>query len=257
MSDGLRTTLPSPSLAVIVPTIGRPELANLLSALAPQTTAADRVLVVCDRPRRYDWCCALVEGLRKQGAQGRWTTWDRDNLGHYGHAARNEALDFLASLEQRPDWVWSIDDDDLCAPDALDVIRAAVEGEEGGWYAFQMVGGEDSHFAGVTIPNRGHYVLAGNIGTPCIVTPVSCVSRFGLSVRKDLGREWEPGYWGDLEMAVALRGEIGDPVWVERVIATVRPSPAVTAILAPSSAPSSTIGSAGTTARSSQISPRA
>jgi hypothetical protein len=247
----------SASLAVIVPTVGRPSIGVLLSALAPQTTAADRVLIVCDRPRRYDWCCVLVEGLRKQGAEGRWTVWDRDNLGHYGHPARNEALDFLASLENRPDWVWSIDDDDMCAPDALDVIRTAVATEDAGWYAFAMIGGAGSHFDGVMIPNRGDYVLAGNIGTPMIVLPTTAASRFGLSVRKDLGREWEPGYWGDLEAAVALRDELGDPAWVDGVIATVRPSPDVRAILAPSSPPSSAIGSAGTTALSSQTSLRA
>ena len=232
------TTLPGPSLGVIVPTIGRPELGRCLAALAEQTAPTDRILVISDRPRRYDWCSAVVEGLRKQGAQGRWTVWDRDNLGLYGHAARNEALDHLATLEHGPDWCWSIDDDDAPTPGALDAIRDAIATEstgEVGWFLFEMIGGGDSHFSGVTIPNRGEYVLAGNVGTPMLVYPTACQSRFGLSVREGAGPPPadEPGYWGDLQMAIALREEYGDPTWVESVVAEIRPSAVVPAMLAP------------------------
>jgi hypothetical protein len=250
------------AVAVVVPTIGRPELANLLYALAPQTTAIDRVLVVCDRPRRYDWCCALVEGLRKQGAQGRWTTWDRDNLGHYGHAARNEALDFLASLEQRPDWVWSIDDDDLCAPGALAAIRTAAASGKGKWYVAKMVGGGGSHFPDLAVPLPDVGVRIGNIGAPCIVAPTPAEARWGTSEMAAYhpgpsGAIHEAGYFGDGEYAVALQKELGEPVWLDAVVAEIRPSAAVPAILAPSSETSSTTGSAGPTGLSSQTSLRA
>jgi Glycosyl transferase family 2 len=220
-------------IAVIVPTIGRPELGNCLAALARGTTEDDRVMVMCDRPRRYDWCSALVEGVRKTSAKGRWRVLPRDNQGCYGHPLRNEAVDHLQELDHRPDWVWSLDDDDMPTADALGTIREAVEVGDGDWYVFQMVGGGDSHFAGVTIPNRGHYVLSGNVGTPMMVFPTTVASRFGLNARQDLGREWEPGYFGDLEMAVALRDELGDPVWVEAVVAEIRPSPVVPASILP------------------------
>ena len=220
-------------VTICVPTIGRPEIAGCLSSLAEQTAVEDRVLVVCDRPRRFDWVALLVEGLRRQGAQGRWTVWNRDNLGHFGHVARNEALDHLASLEDAPEWFWSCDDDDVPTPDALKRIRSAADSGDADWYVFQMVGGTDSHFDDVTIPNRGEYVIPGNIGTPMIVGPVSCASRFGLNPRTEFGRNWEPGYFGDLEFAVALREELGDPVWVDETLAVIRPAPVVPSMLAP------------------------
>ena len=220
------------ALAVVVPTIGRPEAAACLSALADQTTAEDRVLVVCDRPRRFDWVSLLVEGIRRQGAQGRWTVWSRDNTGHYGHVARNEALDHLAALDDGPAWMWSCDDDDLPAPDALARIRVAAESDEAEWYLFQMRGGGASPFANVTIPNRGEEILVGNIGTPMILAPVACEARFGLSARREFGRTFEPGYFGDYEYAESLQQKLGDPVWVPHVVAEIRPDPAVPTILA-------------------------
>ncbi len=220
------------AIAITVPTVGRPELANLLSALALQVTNDDRVIVVCDRPLRHNWCTLVVEGLRRAGAPGRWVVWPRDNLGHFGHVARNEALDFLAGLEHRPDWVWSIDDDDMVLPGALDAIRVAAASEEGPWYIARMVGGVSSHFDGVTIPNQGERILLGNVGTPMLLFPASVQARFGLGVLEQFGKEWEAGYFGDLEMAVDLREELGDPVWIEHTIAEIRPSALVPARLA-------------------------
>jgi Glycosyl transferase family 2 len=214
-------------IAVIVPTIGRPELANCLAALAKQTTDDDRVMVMCDIPLRHPWCSALVEGIRKTGAKGRWRVLPGALNGHYGHPLRNKAIGHLQELERRPDWVWSLDDDDVPTPDALATLREAVESGEGDWYVFQMVGGGQSHFAGVTIPNRGEYVIVGNVGTPMIVFPTTATSRFGTAPRQDLGRSWDGGYFGDLEMAVALRDELGDPAWVDAVVAEIRPSPVV------------------------------
>ena len=220
----MRATLPGPSLGVIVPTIGRPELGRCLAALAEQTAPTDRILVISDRPRRYDWCSAVVEGLRKQGAQGRWTVWDRDNLGLYGHAARNEALDHLATLEHGPDWCWSIDDDDAPAPDALARIRFATESDEAAWYLFTIRGGAGSHYEGVTVPKPDLGVRIGNIPTPSVVAPVSAKARWGLSNLDTFGGPRGEGYFGDGEYGVALEEELGDPGWRDAVVALIRPT---------------------------------
>lgn len=219
------------TLAIVVPTVGRPELGSCLHELSEQVTAGDRVLVVCDRPRRYDWCHAVVEGLRRRNAPGRWTVWNRDSLGYFGHAARNEALTHFQQLEDPPDWVWSIDDDDRPTPGALDAIREACGSGAAGWYAFRMRGGPDSHYDGVVLPNRGEYVLLGNVGTPMIVHPVGVDARWGTGSREEFGQVLEAGYLGDLDMAVSLRDELGDPEWVPTVVATVRPGVRVEASL--------------------------
>jgi hypothetical protein len=179
---------------------------------------------MCDRPRRFDWCSLLVEGLRRGGAQGRWRVISRDSLGRYGHPLRNEALDLLAALDDRPDWVWSIDDDDLPMPGALASIREAVASGEADWYVFGMVGGGDSHFAGVVVPQPGLGLRLGNIGSPCLVAPVDAAARWGTDRVLALSGDEGPGYYGDWLFAVALKNELGDPAWIEATVAEIRPA---------------------------------
>lgn len=209
------------AICVIIPTIGRSTLADLLDSISPQMQAGDRVMVAYDAPDRFDFCQESVDIARKESEDGvTWRCYPPSHVagGHYGHVARNRMLDLLADLEDAPEWVWSIDDDDCATFGAVDMIRSAIESEQAPWYVFRMRGGESSHFAGLVVPLMGQTLQRGNVGTPMIVFPVGG-ARFGVG-------EFDghaAGYFGDYEMALALDAELGDPAWMEPTVAVIRP----------------------------------
>ena len=211
-------------LAIVIPTVGRRSLANTCESIAPQTQAGDRITVVCDNPSGYDLACQCVEFAREQShEEAIWRCWkNRGVPGVYGHGARNWALDKLAALEDRPDWCWSIDDDDEATFGVLDMIRTACASGAAPWYVFRMRGGEGSHFPGVSVPTMGEQVILGNIGTPMIVFPTGCESRFGV---KATDAQHGPGYFGDFVLAGSLQLEFGDPSWRSETVAEIRMRP--------------------------------
>lgn len=208
-------------IAIIVPTTGRLSLAFTLASLAQETQKEDRVLVMCDDPLQYDSAEGCVDSFRSQGVKGCWRCYDSEQpLGHYGHPQRNLALDLLAELEDAPAWAWSIDDDDIAKLGAVDMIRAVAASNSAPWYVFRMVGGDNSHFPGVTVPTMGQVIEPGNVGTPMLVFPVDCDARFGLSVYRNM----PPGYFGDAEMAEGLLGVLDEPGWRDEIVAEIRPA---------------------------------
>ncbi len=56
-----------------------------------------------------------------------------------------------------------------------------------------------------------------------IVAPASAKARWGTRGIDDLGRDLGDGYFGDHDYARALQEELGDPIWVDEVIAEIRP----------------------------------
>ena len=207
------------SVSIIIPTLGRPSLAACLESLAPQTQTAngDRVLVMADGPEAWTKARDLTPPDRIKFRVCGYPGWN--TLGQYGHPRRNAALDLIGEYANPPDFCWSIDDDDIALPGALDAIRAATEAHPGRWFIFSMVGGPGSHYPDITVPTQGQVIRPGNVGTPMLVFPATVAARFGSSARDG----FPPGYFGDWEMAVALEAELGPPVWRDAVICEVRP----------------------------------
>ena len=210
-------------ITVVIPTIGRPTLTNTLVALAPQLNDGDRVMVMCDNLALYNFVCTAVEMVQRNlEPQGTWRVYSSKRpLGAFGHRQRNRALDLLCKLEDRPDWVWSIDDDDEPAFGALDFIRARIRENGHRLLIFKMRYGAGHPANGLVLPQR-QQIAIGDVGTPMIVAPLS-PAEFGLRSTDSVGREHGEGYCGDYEYAVALREEFGEPVWCDEVIAEIRP----------------------------------
>ncbi len=175
-------------ISVIVPTLKRPTMqATLFSCIG-----ADDVLVEVDEV----------------------------GVGAYGHSLRNKVLD---EGHVKEGYVASIDDDDCFLTDAFDVMRAAIAEHPGRWFLFKMVFGNGSHCPGVTVWDRP-VIRRGNVGTPMILAPSSARARWGVEPMTGLlGEERGPGWLGDFVYAQRLRDELGEPVWIDRTIACVRP----------------------------------
>lgn len=201
------------SIGVIIPTVGRESLSACVQSVATQAKEDDRVMVAVDTELPFDY-------------QGVGSTWQRvpdAPLGMFGHAARNWIWDTIVADKLRINFLWSLDDDDVALPGALDAIHAATNANPGRWLAFKMLFGANSHAAGHTVW-REPKVELGNIGTPCIVMPVTAKSRWGaLGVDPRTGWYGGEGYFGDYQIARDLEAELGPPVWVPHVVAEIRP----------------------------------
>lgn len=210
----------APYMRIIVPTLGnRPSLDATLHSLGPQMSEDDEVVVMVDQPldNPLEDLMDEVDDLY----DGMWFAYGLTNGPHgdYGHSPRNIALNSANALGR---YHWSLDDDDIALPGSLDAIRLAINENQGRWMIFNMIGGTNSTFPDRVIPCAGPEIRVGNVGTPCIVWPASAKSRWGTGI---LEGEFDqrPGYLGDFTFARDLQEELGDPVWIDHVVACIRP----------------------------------
>lgn len=159
------------SLSIIVASSGRPTLAHTLVSTRGQLRDGDEILVSIQSD------CP------------------------WGHAARNQLMRCA-----RGDALLFIDDDDVHTPDALAVVRAAVETEPDRIHIFRMM-----YSDGRTLW-EGQEVRSGNVSTQMVVIP------FFLA-RVSFGSRYE----GDFDFIDAACRIAGPPAWHEEIIALVRP----------------------------------
>lgn len=186
-------------LTVIVPTIGRSSLRATLASFASDLRADDLVIVATDgvRPEAEE----VFDDF--SGGEANWMLLPCHESHDWGHSLRNEALDRFVE-EGR--YVWTLDDDDVATPGALEALRSRMDG---GWAIFRMEFGP-AHFAyGITCW-REKQLRFGDIGTPMTLAP-RCGARFGSR------------YEGDWDYVQSLQVELGAPTWDDRVIALIRP----------------------------------
>jgi glycosyltransferase involved in cell wall biosynthesis len=181
-------------LAVIIPTIGRPTLERTIDSLRPQLTSDDTLLIAYDSDdtSKLEWIEAISDGFQRM-----WTRSQQP----YGHGAMNSVLDSLGFVAPWVTHTWRIDDDDVATPDALAVLRSCACSQP----VFARMELSPGELIWV-----GPDLTEGNIGSPCILAP------------RSLAR-WGDRYEGDYDYARALVDELGPPLWVDQVVAKIRP----------------------------------
>jgi cephalosporin hydroxylase len=173
----------TPTLSVIVPTAGRPTLSRTLASISPQLLPGDELLV------------------------------DVNLDGDVGQAARNRCTAKAAS-----DWIGPfVDDDDILAPGALAVIRAAVVADPLRMHLFRMRNEEND----TVVWGADREIREGNVGSAIVVVP-----RVPLASPHNgeyCGPLWGDRYEGDFDFIVGCAELLGEPVWHEDVIQILRP----------------------------------
>jgi hypothetical protein len=198
------------SVAVIVPTIGRPSLGDTLASIG-NLEAGDQVLVVGDGEQI---------SARAAFAEYRTAGWeyfeaDTDPPSHYGNLQRDVGI---AAAEA--DWLMFIDDDDEYVPGALQTVRRSVKAAPGRPHIFRMSFGAGHHAHGLTVWQHTNVVVQ-NVGTPMVVLPNR---RYGVSWM-DGDAAGVAGWTSDYRFLSHAISEAGEPVWHRNVIAMVRPLP--------------------------------
>lgn len=177
-------------LCVVVPTIGRDSLLRTLDSLTPQLTADDVGIIACDATG------ADADAVTRMTHGSRFVVFQVGSKTAAGHHATNFVLDHLPSDVTH---TWRIDDDDVASPGALAALRGAACSSPV-FARFRYV--DDG------LVWDSPVLQEANIGSPCILAPRSAA-------------RWGDRYEGDFDYAKALVKELGDPLWLNAVVAEV------------------------------------
>lgn len=115
----------TPSVSVIIPTIGRETLRRTLESALCQHERPDEVLVVADGPRPDARAAALEFGA---------AYLETPPTGQWGHEQRN-----LGMAAAKGDYLSFMDDDDVYLPGAFEAMRRRARESPGRPIIFQML----------------------------------------------------------------------------------------------------------------------
>lgn len=168
-------------ITFIVPTVGRPSLAATLRSI--ECRNGDEIIVVGN-------------GWRTKDSRVRYV--DCAPGGDWGHTERN-----VATPHARGRYIAHIDDDDIYAPGARDLMGDAIKKAEGRPVLFRM------RFPnGITLW-REPTIRCGNVGTPMFLIP---------NVPEKLG-SWQSFVGGDCAFLETSGWAPSEYVWRPEVIA--------------------------------------
>lgn len=198
------------SLSIIVPTLGRATLARTLEQLAAQVTPADEVIVVADPAGDEELARVTYHDVAYGPDWERpwFPTWKylvepSDGAG-IGTGQRTRGMEAATGTH-----LAFIDDDDVHAPGALELMREAVETISNAPVVFRM----RTTFAGTLW--RDPVLRYGNVGTPMFVVP---------NQPSHLGR-WEAhtddGHGADYTFITGCVEQMGEPVWRPEIVAHI------------------------------------
>ena len=189
------------TFSLILPTISRPTLARALLSLKDQDwRPVDEVIVCGDGPQPV--AAAFV---RQFGPPFRYLETPT-RLEKWGYGVRNWLAD---NNHANGTHLIYLDDDDAYRPEAVALIRSAVEAIPDRPHVFRMQDMTDG-----MIRWKTRDVIHGNIGTPMLVVPNDPCRR---------GR-WGDSYSGDLDFAIETFSLYPPAVWHEEVICSVWPA---------------------------------
>lgn len=200
----------TPSLSVVIPTLGRASLSQTLDSLDAQPEAEQvEVIVVAD----------IFGGLTADLEQARAHVQDERDADRYvwlevdggrhcwGHPQRT----YGARAANAP-WIWFTQDDNISAAGAFAAMQAAIDAQDHPrplffrWLApWRQLIWRDEH------------LMLGNIDADCLVFPRPLAEQI----------EWGLRYEGDFDAAVrAAELAAGDIDWRPDLISIARPWPA-------------------------------
>ena len=144
-----------PTFNVLVATIARESLENLIESLSNELTENDCLTIVFDNNSKRD-----ITNIDK--IKAKVVIYNEDKkLGYWGHGIRNK----YASLLERRDFILHADDDDTYFPSSFDKLRK------------QCINSNILYIAKILrsdrfiIPSDRLQIIIGNIGTPCGIIP--------------------------------------------------------------------------------------
>lgn len=146
-----------PSICIITPTVGRPTLRRTLESGAADLHPGDLWIIVGDGPQ------PLAQQTCQNVLENRFAFMETlIILGDYGNPLRDQAMD-LAGSDQ--DYFIFLDDDDIFAPNAIQIIKREIAEHYPRPIMFRMINGNGE------LLWRTREVITGNIGGSMFCCP--------------------------------------------------------------------------------------
>jgi hypothetical protein len=188
----------SPSIHVLIATIGKESIFNMLDTLKKQLTINDYLTIVFDGPDLPN--IDKVKTITSDFLCKTNVIVEEKNLGFWGHAIRNKHNKLAG------DFVFHIDDDDNISPDCMKSLHSICKNKNT-IYIFKMDVGEDK------VIWKTKEIIFGEIGTPMGIIPTKINSTSEFTYR----------YGGDYDFYKKLENDGNNIEYVDKVIYIVKP----------------------------------
>jgi hypothetical protein len=178
-----------PTFHILISTVGRPSLQNMLNSLKNELTKNDAITIIFDGE----------EALKNSSFSNTWLKdhksriniiENKETLGFWGHAARNK---YQGILEPKTSFIMNADDDDEYVPGTFDHLRLFCTYRNTLYIAKMFVKKNDR-----IVPSQNKQILRDDIGTPCGIIPFDLANK----------STWEYKYGGDFDYYYNLRDKI-------------------------------------------------
>jgi len=169
------------SLCILLTTIGKPELRNMLDSLKSQLNSNDYLYVVIDGQQYFESAKRIIESYKPNFPCKFIEIYNNENLGYWGHPLRNK---YQSNLNG--DYILHCDDDDIYIKNSLGKVRQHIKGSDSkSIYFFKFY----RNFNKKELYWVDEILRDGNVGTPCGVIP-NIPSKMGI---------WTNRYGGDYD----------------------------------------------------------
>jgi hypothetical protein len=181
-----------PTFNILIATIGRDTLENLVNSLVDQLTENDCLTIVFDNNTIRE--IKNMENLKCKVIINN----ENSKLGYWGHGIRNK----YASLLDKRDFILHADDDDIYFPNSFDRLRKECFNTYTIYIAKMLKNN------GIIIPSNKAEIVTSNIGTPCGIIPYEY----------NINGNWGYFYGGDGQFYIDIIKKFGRMVRLETII---------------------------------------
>jgi hypothetical protein len=187
----------SPSVHILIATIGKKSLLRMLNSLRDQLTNTDFITVVFDAKDVGNIYKQVHSMLETNFKCTHTLIYEKKNLGYWGHGIRNK------HNKLHGEYIMHADDDDVYVGNAISVVKQAVQPDFINF--FRIKNGKGQLYWATKD------VRIGNVSTQCAVIP----AQFNANAK------WAPFYGGDGKFFVDLCAK-HPYIWHDKVIYLMR-----------------------------------
>lgn len=188
------------SIGVLISTIGKDSLIDMLNSLKNQLSKNDYLYVIVDGLEFHDKVKEILSRF-KGYLFNLNVVYENNNQGYWGHGIRNKYQNFL-----KGDYILHADDDDIYIDGAIDIIKKSISENFGKMLFFKFYHNYKKNEYVWRVP----VLMLNNIGTPCGAIP---------NIPEKMGT-WGYRYGGDFDFYNTCKFEV---VFIDKYIYVVKP----------------------------------
>jgi hypothetical protein len=188
------------SISILISTIGKDSLINMLNSLKYQLSENDYLYVVADGFDYHEKVREIISNFNGYVCNLE-VIYEIDNQGYWGHGVRNKYQKIL-----KGDYILHADDDDIYIDGSIDKVRRSIFENSGKMLLFKFYHNysKNKYFWRVPV------LMLNNIGTPCGAIP---------NIPEKMGT-WSYKYGGDFDFYKSCKFE---EEFIDEYIYVVKP----------------------------------